>query len=256
MRSQAATALGNLSAHSKFRTLIIDGPALHGLLKCVSSLPKGGAQHDAAHSEQILLPNALAALHNCSLSADAIGFIATEEMADALIPRLETALTTAPGAVAGGSPPVLARRAAGILAKCAARLPTAEPRPHPSEHACAHHGAVASPHRCAARLPTVVERLLGSPVLVALVKALVEEGVSHEAISNAPRIVEIAPGAADAAEEEEQAESAAAAAEEMVRADPRARSDSEMAISEMAISEMAISEMAISEGFGRPGMDL
>ena len=43
-------------------------------------------------------------------------FIATEEMADALIPRLETALTTAPGAVAGGSPPVLARRAAGILA--------------------------------------------------------------------------------------------------------------------------------------------
>jgi len=89
MRSQAATALGNLSAHSKFRTLIIDGPALHGLLKCVSSLPKGGAQHDAAHSEQILLPNALAALHNCSLSADAIGFIATEEMADALIPRLE-----------------------------------------------------------------------------------------------------------------------------------------------------------------------
>ena len=82
------------------------------------------------------------------------------------------------------------------------------------------------PHRCAARLPAVVERLLGSPVLVALVKALVEEGVSHEAISkaisNAPRIVEIAPGAADAAEEEEeQAESAAAAAEEMVRTDLR-----------------------------------
>ena len=108
------------------------------------------------------------------------------------------------------------------------------------------------PHRCAARLPTVVERLLGSPVLVALVKALVEEGVSHEASSNAPRIVEIAPGAADAAEEEEEeAESAAAAAEEMVRTDLRARSDSEM-----AISEMAISEMAVSEGFGQPGMDL
>ena len=197
MRSQAATALGNLSAHSKFRTLIIDGPALPGLLKCVSSLPKGRAQHDAAHSEQILLPNALAALHNCSLSADAIGFIATEEMADALIPRLETALTTASGAVVGGSPPVLARRAAGILAKCAARL------------------------------PTVVERLIGSPVLVALVKALVDESVSHEAISNAPRIVEIAPGAADAVEDEdEQAESAAAAAEEMVRSDLRSRRDS------------------------------
>ena len=248
MRSQAATALGNLSAHSKFRTLIIDGPALHGLLKCVSSLPKGGAQHDAAHSEQIMLPNALAALHNCSLSADAIGFIATEEMADALIPRLETALPTAPGAVAGGSPPVLARRAAGILAKCAARLPTAAPGPN--MHVLTT--APSLPHRCAARLPTVVERLLGSPVLVALVKALVEEGVSHEAISSAPRIVEIAPGAADAAEEEEeQAESAAAAAEEMVRTDLRARSDSEM-----AISEMAISEMAISEGFGQPGMDL
>ena len=104
-------------------------------------------------------------------------------------------------------------------------------------------------------------------MLVALVKALVEEGVSHEAISNAPRIVEIAPGAADAAEEEEEeAESAAAAAEEMVRTDLRARSDSESAISEMAISEraisemeiseMAISEMEISERFGRPGMDL
>ena len=197
MRFQAATALGNLSAHSKFRPLMIDGPALRGLLKCVSSLPKRGAQHDAAPSEQILLPNALAALHNCSLSADAIGFIATEEMADALIPRLETALTTASGAVVGGSPPVLARRAAGILAKCAARL------------------------------PTVVERLIGSPVLVALVKALVDESVSHEAISNAPRIVEIAPGAADAVEDEdEQAESAAAAAEEMVRSDLRSRRDS------------------------------
>ena len=197
MRFQAATALGNLSAHSKFRPLMIDGPALRGLLKCVSSLPKKGAQHDAAPSEQILLPNALAALHNCSLSADAIGFIATEEMADALIPRLETALTTASGAVVGGSPPVLARRAAGILAKCAARL------------------------------PTVVERLIGSPVLVALVKALVDESVSHEAISNAPRIVEIAPGAADAVEDEdEQAESAAAAAEEMVRSDLRSRRDS------------------------------
>ena len=197
MRFQAATALGNLSAHFKFRHLMIDGPALRGLLKCVSSLPKKGAQHDAAPSEQILLPNALAALHNCSLSADAIGFIATEEMADALIPRLETALTTASGAVVGGSPPVLARRAAGILAKCAARL------------------------------PTVVERLIGSPVLVALVKALVEESMSHEAISNAPRIVEIAPGAADAVEDEdEQAESAAAAAEEMVRSDLRSRRDS------------------------------
>ena len=197
MRFQAATALGNLSAHSKFRHLMIDGPALRGLLKCVSSLSKRGAQHDAAPSEQILLPNALAALHNCSLSADAIGCIATEEMADALIPRLETALTTASGAVVGGSPPVLARRAAGILAKCAARL------------------------------PTVVERLIGSPVLVALVKALVDESVSHEAISNAPRIVEIAPGAADAVEDEdEQAESAAAAAEEMVRSDLRSRRDS------------------------------
>ena len=197
MRFQAATALGNLSAHSKFRPLMIDGPALRGLLKCVSSLSKRGAQHDAAPSEQILLPNALAALHNCSLSADAIGFIATEEMADALIPRLETALTTASGAVVGDSPPVLARRAAGILAKCAARL------------------------------PTVVERLIGSPVLVALVKALVDESVSHEAISNAPRIVEIAPGAADAVEDEdEQAESAAAAAEEMVRSDLRSRRDS------------------------------
>jgi len=52
--------------------------------------------------------------------------------------------------------------------------------------------------------------------------------VSHEASSNAPRIVEIAPGAADEEEEEEEAESAAAAAEEMVRTDLRARSDSEM----------------------------
>ena len=129
-------------------------------------------------------------------------------------------------------------------------------RTRPSMHVLTT--APSLPHRCAARLPAVVERLLGSPVLVALVKALVEEGVSHEAISNAPRIVEIAPGAADAAaeEEEEQGESAAAAAEEMVRIDPRARSDSEIAISEMAISEMAISEMAISEGFGQPGMDL
>ena len=123
-------------------------------------------------------------------------------------------------------------------------------RTRPSMHVLTT--APSLPHRCAARLPTVVERLLGSPVLVALVKALVEEGVSHEASSNAPRIVEIAPGAADAAaEEEEEAESAAAAAEEMVRTDLRARSDSEM-----AISEMAISEMAVSEGFGQPGMDL
>jgi hypothetical protein len=62
--------------------------------------------------QDVLLPNALAALHNCSLHADAMALIATEETARAVLPWLS-------------GPPRLARRAAAVVAKCVVRVPTA-----------------------------------------------------------------------------------------------------------------------------------
>ena len=101
---QVATCLGNLSTHPAFRKEMVDGSkALLALLQVLPSVPPG-------EGESILLPNALAALHNCSLLPDAIGFITTEETALALLPRL-------------AGPPALARRAAAVLAKCATRQP-------------------------------------------------------------------------------------------------------------------------------------
>ena len=177
LAEQAATALGNLSAHSKFRKAIIDGPALHKLLDAIHAITPGRSD-----AEQTLLPNALAALHNCSLSADAIGFVTSVELATALLPRLEAAAAAGGGGGAGYST-VLVRRATAVLAKCAAR------------HA------------------SVVESINGGPVVGALVKTLVDEGKAVEKAKDAPRIVEITPGGAEAeaeAADEDEAESAAA----------------------------------------------
>ena len=105
------------------------------LRRCVLTTPAG-----AAASAPALLPNALAALHNCSLLAAAAERASSQDLAEAVLPLLETS------AAGAGRAPVLYRRAAAVLAKCAAR-----------------HAAV-------------VERLLRSPVLPTLVATLVAEG--------------------------------------------------------------------------------
>jgi len=174
---QAATALGNLSAHQRFRKEMVGGGALDALLRLVGKVPRG-------EGGSILLPNAIAALHNCSLHPEGIGVVATEETAAALLPHLAAAQLEA------GSSVVLARRAAAVLAKCAAR-----------------HSAV------------VTMLLEAGSVVPALVKALTAEGEAVDAAKEAPRIVEITPGSEGAPEEEEEEEDTdekASEAEEMV----------------------------------------
>ena len=116
LAEQAATALACLSSHAKFRKIICDGRALPSLLQLLPTVPTGGA------GEAVLLPNTLAALHNCTLDADAISMICTEETAKALVPRL---IASGAGAGRGGGTTSvsLARRAAAVVAKCAVRLP-------------------------------------------------------------------------------------------------------------------------------------
>jgi hypothetical protein len=105
LAEQAVTALGNLSTHIKFRTEMVESSrAMLALLQLLTQVKIGDG-------EAVLLPNALAALHNCSLHPEAIGFIATHETAATLLPRLS-------------GPPALARRAAAVVAKCAIRLPS------------------------------------------------------------------------------------------------------------------------------------
>lgn len=176
LAEQAATALACLSSHTKFRNVICDGKALTALLQLLPSVPAGGA------GEAVLLPNALAALHNCTLHADSLGMICTEETAKALVPRL---VTSGAGSVS------LARRAAAVVAKCAVRL------------------------------PNVVTMVVEGKALPALVAAVVHEGKTHEEAEEAPRIVDVTDAASAAAEAEAEAtaadaEEAAATEEEMV----------------------------------------
>ena len=166
---QAATAFGNLSTHSRFRKEMVEGGALGALLRLVGKVPRG-------EGHAIMLPNALAAIHNCTLHPDGVTAVATEETATAVLPYLE------------GSSVLLTRRAAAVMAKCAAR-----------------HAAV-------------VTMLLGSSALPGLVQTLATEGAAFDAAKDAPRIVELTPGSDGVAEaeEEEDSEEAAQAEEEMV----------------------------------------
>ena len=185
LAEQAATALACLSSHAKFRKIICDGRALPSLLQLLPTVPTGGA------GEAVLLPNTLAALHNCTLDADAISMICTEETAKALVPRL---IASGAGAGRGGGTTSvsLARRAAAVVAKCAVRL------------------------------PNVVTMIVEGEALPALVRAVVHEGKAHDEAEDAPRIVDVTDevvgaGAAQAADDAAaEAEETAATEEEMV----------------------------------------
>jgi len=103
LAEQAATALGNLSTSAKFRKQMAAGSAVDALLHILTTVAE-------REGEEVLLPNTLAALHNCTLSDDAVTSITTETTAAAILPLLDR-----PNA------PVLARRATALMAKCAAR---------------------------------------------------------------------------------------------------------------------------------------
>ncbi|KAL1520073.1 hypothetical protein AB1Y20_023548 [Prymnesium parvum] len=99
LAEHAATALGHLSVHPKLRVEMAGGGALAALLALLHA-PHAAAAADA------LLPNALAALHNCSLHPAALEAMASVATARALLPH-----------VRGRAP--LARRAAALLSRCA-----------------------------------------------------------------------------------------------------------------------------------------
>eukprot|EP00966_Prymnesium_polylepis_P164899 3812551-Prymnesium_polylepis.1 len=82
---------------------MVGGGAVASLVRVVQGTPKGVG-------EDVLLPNALAALHNCSLLPEALGAIVSEQTSRALLPHVG-------GAVKGRSTS-LARRAAALLSKC------------------------------------------------------------------------------------------------------------------------------------------
>ena len=112
LAEQVVTAVGNLSSHKVFRAELIapasakgEPAALPALLRLLSTTAVG-------EGEAVLMPNALAAVHNCSLQPDALALIVNEQTADALLPRL-----TSPSVA-------LVRRAAAVVAKCAVRLPS------------------------------------------------------------------------------------------------------------------------------------
>jgi len=141
LAEQAATALGLLSAHSKFRLAVIESRALPALQQLLTKVPAGQG------AEERLLPNALAALHNCTLHADSVGLIANEETAKALLPRL-------------AGPAAVARRAAAVVAKCAVRSQSVVTMLIEGNHlpglvqALVHEGAT---HAAAEEAPRIVD---------------------------------------------------------------------------------------------------
>ena len=104
LAEQAATALGNLSTSPEMRIQMLASKTIAAMLALVKKCPPAG------EADETLLPNTLAALHNVSLLPAAMAEIATVETAASLLPR-----------VSGPTP--LARRAVGILSKCATRCP-------------------------------------------------------------------------------------------------------------------------------------
>ena len=182
LAEKAATAFGSLSSHPTFRKEMVNNASKSGLSSLLQLLPTCVD----ADAEDCLLPNALAALHNCSLHPDALPLIATEETASCLIPKLKS-----------GTPTTLVRRAAAVIAKCAVR-----------------HSRV---------IDLLMKDKTALPTLIA---AMVSEGAAHDAAENAPRVVDVtdeessAPATAASGQEAidaaAEAEEAAATEEEMV----------------------------------------
>lgn len=106
-KALAATAAGNLSVAKAYRLELVR----HGI---VSGLIELAVEAVGSANEEALLPNALAALHNCSLVDTAMAELATARTAAALMPLLTRSGADAPSKV-------LLRRAAAIVSKGATR---------------------------------------------------------------------------------------------------------------------------------------
>ena len=108
---QAATAVGALSTMSAYRAELVSRGVVSGLLHMLDRACNADA---ASGAVEVMLPNALAGLHNCSLVGGAIEQIASVKTATALLPLVV-------GPADGGAAPsrLLTRRAASVLSKCA-----------------------------------------------------------------------------------------------------------------------------------------
>ena len=108
---QAATAVGALSTMSAYRAELVSRGVVSGLLHMLDRACNADA---ASGAVEVMLPNALAGLHNCSLVGGAIEQIASVKTASALLPLVV-------GPADGGAAPsrLLTRRAASVLSKCA-----------------------------------------------------------------------------------------------------------------------------------------
>jgi len=105
VQASAVTAIGNLSAGKAFRKHLVTAGVAPKML--------GVIRQAGVHAE-VLLPNALAALHNCSLIAEVMEAVTTDCVASLLLPYVTAKCNFKPSRL-------LVRRAAAILAKGAAR---------------------------------------------------------------------------------------------------------------------------------------